>query len=141
MNEPSPPNEVVSRLTKRATTFKRKPPRKLAELLPFKAQIKELRARRAAYDDIRLILAEEGIIVTLDAVYRFCRDVLDEKSSQPRKPRAKTNSPSPVQPVVTPSPANPPASIQTALQERRERLPGLWGRRKRGPRIADSKNL
>ena len=140
MNEPSPPNEVVSRLTKRATTFKRKPPRKLAELLPFKTQIQELRERRAAYDDIRLILAEEGIVVTLDAVYRFCRDVLDEKSNEPGKPCAKKVSISPVQPL-SPSPTNPPASIQTALQERRERTPGLWGRRKRGPRIADSKNL
>jgi hypothetical protein len=34
-----------------------------------------------------------------------------------------------------------PESIQTALQEQRARFPGPWSRRKRGPRIADSKNL
>jgi hypothetical protein len=140
MNEPSPSDGVQSRLTKRATGFKPELPRKLAVLLPFKTQIKELRARNAAYDDIRLILAEENIVVTLDAIYRFCRDVLGEKSDRPSKSRApKVASPA-VQPAL-PSPANTPASIQAAIQERRERLPGLWGRRKRGPRIADSKNL
>jgi hypothetical protein len=140
MTEPSLSDGVQSRLTKRATSFKPELPPKLAALLPYKSQIKELRARHAAYDDIRLILAEENIIVTLDAVYRFCRDVLGEKPNEPKKSRAVKTSPPTVQPVLPP-PTNPPASIQTALQERRERLPGLWGRRKRGPRIADSKNL
>ena len=140
MNEPSPSDGVQSRLTKRAAGFKPQLPRKMAALLPFKSQIKELRARNAAYDDIRLILAEENINVTLDAIYRFCRDVLGEKSDRPSKSRApKVSSPA-VQPAL-PSPAKTPASIQAALQERRERLPGLWGRRKRGPRIANSKNL
>lgn len=140
MSEQDPSDDVMSRLTSRAKTFKRQPPPKLAALLPFKAQIKELRARNAAYDDIRLILAEEKIIVTLDAIYRFCRDVLGEKSNQPSKARSSKHSPITVQPAL-PSPASVQPSIQTALQERRERLPGLWGRRKRGPHIADSKNL
>jgi hypothetical protein len=144
MNEPSPSDEVQTRLTKRATNFRPKLPRKLAELLPFKNQIKELRARNAAYDDIRLILAQENIIVTLDAVYRFCHVVLGEKSDEPKKSRSVKVSPSTASPAAPPAtnPPNPPGSIQAALQEqRRERLPGLWGRRKRGPRIADSKNL
>jgi hypothetical protein len=34
-----------------------------------------------------------------------------------------------------------PESIRTTLREQRERFPGPWSRRKRGPRIADSKNL
>jgi hypothetical protein len=40
-------------------------PPKLAQLLPFKKQIQELRARKAAYDDIRLLLAEVNITVSL----------------------------------------------------------------------------
>jgi hypothetical protein len=141
MNEPSPSDGVQSRLTRRATSFKPELPPKLAALLPYKSQIKELRARNAAYDDIRLILAEENITATLDAIYRFCRVVLQEKSGQPPKSRAPKVSAS-IVPSVSPSPTNQPATIQAVLQEqRRERLPGLWGRRKRGPRIADSKNL
>jgi hypothetical protein len=141
MNESKPSEEVISRLTKRATSFKPKLPPKLAALLPYKSQIKELRARNAAYDDIRLILADEGIVATLDAIYRFCRHVLGEKPNEPKKSRTPKIPPPTVQPVLQ-SPANPPTSIQAALQDqRRERLPGLWGRRKRGPRIADSKNL
>ena len=145
VNEPSPSDGVQSRLTRRATSFKPELPPKLAALLPYKSQIKELRARNAAYDDIRLILAEENITATLDAIYRFCRVVLQEKGGQPTKSRAPKVSAAIVQ-SASPLPANQPAttqtSIQAALQEqRRERLPGLWGRRKRGPRIADSKNL
>jgi hypothetical protein len=141
MNEPKPADGVQTRLTRRVTNYKPELPRKLAVLLPYKSQIKELRARNAAYDDIRLILAEENIMATLDAVYRFCRIVLQEKNDQLPKSRAPKISAPTVQPVLPP-PANPPASIQAALQEqRRERLPGLWGRRKRGPRIANSKNL
>jgi hypothetical protein len=145
MNEPKPADGVQTRLTRRVTNYKPELPRKLAALLPYKSQIKELRARNAAYDDIRLILAEENIMATLDAIYRFCRVVLQEKNDQSSKPRSPKVSVPTVQPVL-PSPTNPPAttqtSIQAALQEqRRERLPGLWGRRKRGPRIADSKNL
>lgn len=141
MSEPSPSEGVQSRLTKRATSFKPELPPKLAALLPYKSQIKELRARNAAYDDIRLILAEENIIATLDAIYRFCRVVLQEKNNLPPKSRAPKIS-APMLQSALPSPNSPPATIQAALQEqRRERLPGLWGRRKRGPRIANSKNL
>lgn len=141
MNESSPSDKVQSRLTRRAASFKPELPPKLAALVPYKSQIKELRARDAAYDDIRLILAEENIIATLDAVYRFCQVVLQEKDGQPPKSRTPKVSAATVQPVLPP-PTNPPGTIQAALQEqRRERLPGLWGRRKRGPRIADSKNL
>ena len=109
-----------------------------ALLFPYRNEIRALRTRDAAYDDIRLILAEENVVVSLNTLYRFCRDVLGEKAAAPLTPR----SPEPAEPASTPAPvAIRPNSLQTALQERRERLPGVWGRRKRGPRIADSKNL
>lgn len=140
MSEQTPPDEIKTRLKGRMKSYPKLSP-KNALLLPYKSEIGELRARNAAYDDIRLILAEENIIVSLNTLYRFCRDVLGEKTNKPKKPRAAKVSAPTVQPVLPP-PTSPPASIQAALQEqRRERLPGLWGRRKRGPRIADSKNL
>jgi hypothetical protein len=144
MSELEPSEEVKTRLKGRVKGYP-KLSRKNALLLPYKSEIGELRARNAAYDDIRLILAEENIIVSLNTIYRFCRDVLGEKSDQPTKIRAAKVVTPTVQPVLlstTIPPATDQTSIQAALQEqRRERLPGLWGRRKRGPRIADSKNL
>ncbi len=113
-----------------------------ALLFPFRNEIRALRARDAAYDDIRLILAEENVVVSLNTLYRFCRDVLGEKAAAPPKPRSPQSSLEPVEPTSTADPvAARPNNLQAALQERRERLPGVWGRRKRGPRIADSKNL
>lgn len=135
MSEQKPFEETKLRLKGRVNSYQAKLSPKNALLLPFKTEIKELRARNAAYDDIRLILAEENIIVSTNTLYRFCRNVLGEKSDGPHKSRAPKNSPMPS------PPANAQTSIHAALQERRERLPGLWGRRKRGPHIADSKNL
>ena len=140
MSEQKTFDEIKTRLKGRINGSYPKPSPKNAFLLPFKTEIKELRARKAAYDDIRLILAEENIIVSTSTVYRFCRDVLQEKNNKPPKSRAPKVSTSTAQ-TALPLPANSPTSIQAALQERRERLPGLWGRRKRGPRIADPKNL
>jgi hypothetical protein len=136
MSEQNSSDEIVNRLTQRATGYKPKLPPKLAQLLPFKMQIKELRARRAAYDDIRLILAEEKIIVSLNAIYRFCRDVIGEKTVRLHKPRPPKDSPSKAIPVLP-----PPEKIEATLREQRQRFPGPWSRRKPGPRIADSKNL
>ena len=135
MSEQSSPDQIKIRLTERANGYP-KPPIKQRLLLPFKTQIRELRARHAAYDDIRLILAEEKIIVSLNTLYRFCRDILGEKSDRPHKLRPPKNSPSIVLPVL-PS----PEKIEATLREQRERFPGPWSRRKRGPRIANSKNL
>jgi hypothetical protein len=112
-----------------------------ALLLPFRNEIRALRARDAAYDNIRLILAEENIVVSLNTLSRFCRDVLGEKAAAPPKQRSPKISPAPVQPVPTDEQVLVAPSLQSELQERREHLPGVWGRRKRGPRIADSKNL
>ena len=136
MGEQKPFEEIKLRLKGRVNGYQSRLSPKNALLLPFKTEIKALRTRNAAYDDIRLILAEENIIVSLNTLYRFCRDVLGEKVAQPPKVRSSKEPPSTIQPVLPPL-----ASVQATLQERRERLPGLWGRRKRGPRIADSKNL
>lgn len=114
-------------------------PRKFKLLLPHKDHIEGLLAKRASYDDIRTLLKAANIVVSKNTVYRFCREVIGQRPV--RQPAtAKKETPKTV--PVLPSLGNPPTSIQAALQEqRRERLPGLWGRRKRGPRIADSKNL
>jgi hypothetical protein len=121
-----------------ANSYPPKLARKLKLLLPLKSHIEGLLAKRASYDDIRVLLKEANVTVSKNTVYRFCREVIGRpplrKSADDKKEILKTLPP-------LPSPASTSTNIQSALQERRERLPGLCGRRKRGPRIADSKNL
>lgn len=136
MNEPSPSDGIKIRFKELASGYKPKLPPKLAQLLPFKAQIQELRARKAAYDDIRLLLADVNVIVSLNTIYRFCRDVIGQNPVRPYKARERKSSPS----NISPSPPSP-ESIQTTLREQRARFPGPWSRRKRGPRIADPSTL
>jgi hypothetical protein len=113
-----------------------------ALLFPYRNEIRALRSRNAAYDDIRLILAQENVVVSLNTLYRFCRDVLGEAVAiEPKSRSPKVQAPPNPSPVIQQPAPVAPVSIQSALQERREGLPGVWGRRKRGPRIADSKNL
>jgi len=113
-----------------------------ARLLPYRNEIKALRDRNAAFSDIQLILAQEEVVVSLSSIFRFCRDVLGEQSAIPSREPSPKNSSAAIDPTSAVRPAlAPPQSLQATLRERREHLPGVWGRRKRGPRIADSKNL
>lgn len=127
---------VKTRFTALAGGYKTKLPRKLALLLPFKTQIEGLLARRASYDDIRILLEDVKIVVSKNTVYRFCRQVIGQKPVRQRNAGAKEILPLKISPVQP-----PPESIQASLREQRKLIPGPWSRRKPGPRIADSKNL
>ena len=134
-DEPSS-EDRQARFKELASGYQAKWPPKVALMLPFKIYIQELRGRKASYDDIRLLLEDVGIVVSLNTVYRFCRNVIGEKAGGPYKTRAPRLPSSKITPVQ-----RPPESIQETLQEHRERYPGPWSRRKPGPRITDSKNL
>jgi hypothetical protein len=136
MSDKSSSEDTQIRFKELASGYQPKLPPKLAQMLPHKKQIQELRERKAAYDDIRLLLRNVNIIVSLDTIYRFCRDVLGQKPIRPYKARAPKHLSSEVSPALS-----SPENIQTTLREQRERFPGPWSRRKRGPRIANSKNL
>jgi hypothetical protein len=127
---------VQTRFTALASGYKTKLPRKLALLLPFKTQIEGLLARRASYDDIRILLEDVKIVVSKNTVYRFCRQVIGKKPARQSNAGAKEILPLKISPVQP-----PPESIQASLREQRKLIPGPWSRRKPGPRIADSKNL
>jgi hypothetical protein len=129
-----PTTDSQSRFDALATGFKPKLPPKLALMLPFKNQIEGLLAKRASYDDIRLLLEDVKVVVSKNTIYRFCHQVIGHQSVR-RRDHASAKE-------ITPlniSPEQP--SIQAALQERREQIPGPWSRRKPGPRIANFKNL
>jgi hypothetical protein len=136
MGDNSSSEEAHARFKELASGYQTKLPSKFALLLPFKTEIEGLLAMRASYDDIRILLEDVKVTVSKDTVHRFCRKVIGQKPVRQRSAGANGISPlkiSPVQPL--------PESIQATLREQRERFPGPWSRRKRGPRIADSKNL
>ena len=127
--------DLQSRFDELASGFKPKLPRKFRLLLLFKNQIEGLLARQASYDDIRLLLEDVGVVVSKNTVYRFCHQVIGQKVIRRRNQAVpKEIAPLKISQVS-------PESIQTALLEQRERYLGPWSRRKRGPHIADSKNL
>jgi hypothetical protein len=136
MGDNSSSEEARVRFKELASGYQPKLPRKLALLLPFKTQIEELLAMQASYDDIRILLEDVKVTVSKDTVHRFCRKVIGQKPVRQRSAGTNVISPLKISPVQP-----PPESIQATLREQRERFPGPWSRRKRGPRIADSKNL
>jgi hypothetical protein len=134
MENSQPTNDSQNRFYTLASGFKPKLPLKLALMLPFKNQIEGLLAKRASYDDIRLLLEDVNVVVSKNTIYRFCHQVIGHQSVR----RRDQASPKEITPLKI-SPVQP--SIQAALQEQREQIPGPWSRRKPGPRIANSKNL
>ena len=120
--------------------YQAKLPHKLALLLPFKTQIEGLLAKQASYDDIRILLEDVNVVVSKNTIFRFCHTVVGRPIRQ-RKPGTKEIS-QPKLPQFKPQPTKmSPGIIQAGLQQEREQFPGPWSRRKRGPRIANSKNL
>ena len=108
-------------------------------LMPFKDGIAELRQKRASYATIAELLTDEGIIVSRKTLTRFCRKFLASESRSKRKkesePIPRTDQPG------RPAIATPNQPVSAQLEERRAKLIGPWTPRKRGPRIADAKNL
>jgi hypothetical protein len=144
MNDDRPTEDSQTRFEELASGYQRKLSRKFALLLPFKTHIEGLLARRASYDDIRLLLEDAKVVVSKNTLYRFCHQVIGKKTVRQGNRIAKVIS----QPNIPPTkvqPVQPPAeSVGVALREQpepRERYAGPWSKRKRGPRIADSKNL
>ncbi len=141
MSENNLPGDAKNRFERLAGDYRKKLPGKFELLLPFKDYIERLLAKQASYNDIRLLLEDVNVLVSKDTVHRFCRKMIGPRPIRQRKSEAKENASSKTLPI-TAQPVQPQAeNIETRLREQRERFPGPWSRTKRGPRIADSKNL
>lgn len=109
------------------------------QLVPFKDGIAELRRKKASYSIIAELLKGEGVVVSYKTVARFHqKSVAVELRSKPTK--RKVSSP-PSGDEMQSRRTGPNGSVQSLLKERREQNLGPWTPRKRGPRIADPKNL
>ena len=112
-------------------------PKLFRRLLPFKDGIAELRQKRASYATIAELLTDEGIAVSRKTVTRFCRKFLAPESRSKRE----KDSIRPLQQAVGTAVALENQTVSAQLEERRAKVIGPWSPRKRGPRIADAKNL
>ena len=104
------------------------------QLAAYKDEIAELRRKRASYDTISELLKMEGISVSWKTVARFCHATFDSVRSRRRRAIARELS------VLLPNRENKDENGDSVLKERQEPV-GALRLRKRGPRIADSKNL
>jgi hypothetical protein len=141
MNAASPSDETKARFAELARKYERKLPRKFAEMIPFKEWIQELRAKGASCDDIRILLADVNVKVANDTVHRFCRDMLGNCRRRKCKKSQDTAARQPGNASLPQSQKTESGSVEHGLAERRGQVLGPWTPRKRGPRIADSKNL
>ena len=60
-----------------------------AKLLPFREGIAELRERGASYDLIRELLLAAGLIVAVDTVGNFVREVIEQRDRPQTNPRRR----------------------------------------------------
>ena len=138
MNDDRPADDSQTRFEELANGYRPKLSRKFALLLPFKTHIEGLLARRASYDDIRLLLEDAKVVVSKNTLYRFCLQVIGKKTVRQGNGGIKKNptlavSPAPIQ-IIKP----PLEAVETVLPGQRERYAGPWSKRKPVPRIADS---
>jgi IS30 family transposase len=117
--------EAKARLTQAVNNYAPPESEKYQALNEVKESIIELRKRKASYQTIRALLHENaGLEVSHQTIARYCREVLD--SARPKKPR-QPKSPTDAQ----------LAPVQTGLASNSASNPP----RRRGPHIADPKNL
>ena len=139
MSKPASSEERQTRFKELATGFQPKLSPKLTEMLPFKKYILELRNRKASYEVICSLLEDVDVFVSLDTIYRFCRDVIGVKTARPYKPRVRKNPPAnnlPTTPLIQRSGIDLPTPSKP-----RERYDGPWAKKKNVPRIANPKKL
>ena len=124
-----------------ANSFHTKLSPKFALLWPHRNHIEGLLAKRASYNDIRLLLHDAKIVVSKNTLYRFCHRVLGKTSV--RQSNASIKSATPTTPIIVQtSIAKPPGeNVGVPLRDPNERYDGPWSKKKNGPRIANPKNF
>lgn len=128
-----------------------------AKLLPFKDGIIELRQKGASYRLIRELLATVDVLVAVDTIGNFVREVVEQRSpgrpNPRRRPVRPLSDPPPSPGLPTPSKPQFPFTVAPPV-ERTTPEPTLQApapspsaalpperSRVRGPRIADPANL
>lgn len=112
--------------------YERRTAGKIRALMPYKKGIAELREKQASFKTIASLLKQSGVDVSHDTVARFCRRVLAHPPRQKSAPR------------ISPPGGTGKPGIADLLKSQRDttafQIPTMATRRK-GPRIADPKNV
>jgi hypothetical protein len=113
-------------------------PRLFRELMKYKDDIAALRQKGASFDTISELLQNDDLKVSWKTVSRFCRKVFGTEKRRRKSSEAVPAS----EPVENRSKTGDGAvGLLTSLNEQRSKVLGPWTPRKRGPRLANSKNL
>ena len=150
MNTPLGLEERQRLLAKAAQQFVRECRAHQHPLSPYADSIIALREKQASYRVIADILHSVGVIVSHHSVARFCRDCLcikpSKRSATKKRPKSRQSSQRASQPMAsaqntTTSPQAPPKDVLNLIAQRREETRDPMSQRRRGPRIADPRNL
>ncbi len=143
MNE-STNADSKARLAAAVREFTPRRPVRYAMLWPYKAEIETLRSKKASCRVIRDLLQQANVSVSLDTVARFCREVIEEKPARTQKRGSnvrKTRLAS-SEPLSEAESENRPKVMPKILDQRAATpAPDTDGPRRRGPRIADPRNV
>jgi hypothetical protein len=113
-------------------------PKLFQELMKYKDDIAALRQKGASFDTISELLQNDDVKVSWKTVSRFCRKVF---GTEKRRRKSGPTMPGSESVENRPKTAEGAVSLLTSVNEQSSKVLGPWAPRKRGPRIADSKNL
>jgi hypothetical protein len=85
MSNPRSIEEIRTALASAAKTYQPARRPRYARLIPFKAEIQELREHRASFQTIAAILKRQSVMVSHELVRRFYREVIEQKAPMRRK--------------------------------------------------------
>jgi hypothetical protein len=140
----TPKTEMYERFLQAARDYDGTSPA-FRQLMGFKEGIAELRRKKASFETISELLKAEGVNLSWKTVARFCRQYLEPGETGRRRKRRSGARPlrqdgPAVEKADPPSPSERP-SISEMLEAQRAKYEGPWIPKRRGPCIADSKNL
>lgn len=115
-------------------------------MMPYKEGIAELRKKKASFRTIVHLLKQSGITVSHDTVFRFCRAYIKPEQHSKRKSRPDVRGMAEAErPLSQPSPkddAERPNRVRPlSEQPQNDAAASVITRKRRGPRIADPRNV
>ena len=132
------PNQPTRQSFREAAQEYDRTPKLFRELMTYENEIVALRQKGASFDTISELLQKDNVKASWKTVSRFCRKIIG--SEKRRKKSAEANPTS--EPADSRSKISAGSiSLTAALNAQRDKEPGPWPARKRGPHITDSKNL
>ena len=130
-------DQLIELFDAKVQSFEAPAGRRFHALLPFKAGIIRLREKGASSRTIADLLKQLGVTISHNTIARFCRELAAVAAPTTENRPATSRSPLP----ATPKP--PPSAVAELLSRRHEngKAPEAPGSSRRGPRIADPRNV